>query len=164
MQQVTPNVTDARQLWKIVPVNTGDEYNFVNKQTNMVLNNAGGSVADGNKVVSYTSDATKNLTSSNRLWYIQKDTPKEQVGGVGITSPSATEYSVYYNPELQIVRFAADDASLLDVQVQIYTIEGSLRMQFNSSEQADVSALSAGVYIVHWIEGARTHSIKFVKR
>lgn len=164
VQQVTPNVTDARQLWKIVPVNTGDEYNFVNKQTNMVLNNAGGSVADGNKVVSYTSDATKNLTSSNRLWYIQKDTPKEQVGGVGITSPSATEYSVYYNPELQIVRFAADDASLLDVQVQIYTIEGSLRMQFNSSEQADVSALSAGVYIVHWIEGVRTHSIKFVKR
>jgi len=164
LQQVALNVTDARQLWKVVPVNTGDEYNFVNKQTNLVMNNAGGSAADGNKVVSYTYDATKNLTSSNRLWYIQKDTPKAQIGGVGITSPSATEYSVYYNPELQVVRFAADDASLLDVKAQIYTMEGSLRIQFNSSEEADVSALPAGVYLIHWTEGAHTHSIKFVKR
>lgn len=164
LQQVTPSITDARQLWKVVPVNTGDEYNFINKQTSLIMNNAGGSVVDGNKVVSYTSDAAKNLTSSNRLWYIQKDTPKDQIGGVGIATPSATEYSVFYNPELQIVRFAAEDASLLNVQAKIYTMEGTLRIQFNSSEQADVSTLSAGVYIIHWTEGSHVHTIKFVKR
>ncbi|MFA6873102.1 MAG: CotH kinase family protein [Bacteroidaceae bacterium] len=164
LQQIAPDITDARQLWRVVPVNTGDEYNFINKQTNLVMHNAGGSVADGNKVLSYTYDAEKNLTSSNRLWYIQKDTPKAQIGGVGIASPSATEYSVFYNPELQTVRFAADDASLLDVQAQIYTMEGTLRMQFNSSEQADVSELPAGIYIIHWTEGSHVHSIKFVKR
>lgn len=67
-----PDATSARQLWTIVPQGTLGYYNLINKQTGRTMNLNEGKTDNGTKVISYSTDETKNKTSLNRLWYIEK--------------------------------------------------------------------------------------------
>lgn len=66
---VTPDATSDSQLWQVVDANGTGVYNLINKRTKFGMNNNAGSSDNGNKVISYTSDA-KNATSKNRQWYV----------------------------------------------------------------------------------------------
>lgn len=70
---VESNPDDPRQLWKFVTVNENENFNIINVYTDHVMNNSGGSAADGNEVISYTND-DRNSVSNNRQWRI---TPEE---------------------------------------------------------------------------------------
>ena len=63
------NDNDMRQLWQFVVVNENENYNIINAETKYAINNSGGSSAEGNNVISYTSD-DRNSVSSNRQWRI----------------------------------------------------------------------------------------------
>ena len=63
------DVVDERQLWDFVTVNENDNYNIINVYTNHAINNSGGSVSDGNEILSYTND-DRNSISNNRQWRI----------------------------------------------------------------------------------------------
>ena len=66
---------DTRQLWNIVVVNENDNYNIINVNTDFVINNKGGSSAEGNNVISYYND-DRNSVSNNRQWRI---VPEEMI-------------------------------------------------------------------------------------
>lgn len=60
---------DTRQLWNFVVVNENGNYNIINVATDFVINNRGGSNAEGNPVISYYND-DRNSVSNNRQWLI----------------------------------------------------------------------------------------------
>ena len=66
---VAADSTSDSQLWQVVDANGTGVYNIINKKTQFGMNNNAGSSENGNKVISYTSDA-RNATSLNRQWYI----------------------------------------------------------------------------------------------
>lgn len=163
LTQETPDEEDPRQLWKVEPVNTGDVYVLINRNSNLVMNNSGGNTADGNRVITYTND-DRNLTSNNRQWYVEKTEVKDNPSGVDENSMPSADYFVYYNPETQVIHFVAEDQSLIDTDVSLYSVSGTRIAEFRSTGDLSVADLPAGVYILRWMEGSQSRSVKFVKR
>ncbi len=159
--QLPADKTDARQAWKIIPVNTGDLYVFENKQSKLIMNNAGGGSNNGNKVISYTND-DRNTTSLNRQWIVEKFELKDFTSVDKIISP--TDYAVYYNPDEQVIHFVADDLSQIDTEVVLCNMSGAPVRSFRSTETMSVADLPNGVYIIRWMEGSQMRSVKFVKQ
>ena len=60
---------DTRQLWKLDVVNENGNYNIINVETNLVINNSGGFSDDGNPVISYYNN-DRNSVSNNRQWRV----------------------------------------------------------------------------------------------
>jgi hypothetical protein len=133
VQQMTLDSLNDRQVWQLAPLRTGGLYALINKQTDLALNNSGGSQADGNRVISYTNDG-RNEESANRQWYLEKTemrpvvvVPEDSIPEVvipedsipevvipedtitdGLTVPYAPQYAVLYNPDTQTIRFVAE--------------------------------------------------------
>lgn len=163
LSQETPDENDPRQLWTVEPVNTGDVYVLINRNSNLVMNNSGGSTADGNRVITYTND-DRNLTSSNRQWYLEKSEAKENLSSLPEHSMPSTNYFVYYNPETQVIHFVAEDQSLIDTDVSLYATSGTKVGEFRSTGELSVADLPAGIYILRWMDGTQSRSVKFVKK
>lgn len=154
---------NARQLWYVCPVSTGNLYALINKQTGLAINNSSGSVTDGNPVISYTSDS-RNETSANRQWYVEKTEPRSVE--TGIDAPAATQgYAIYYNRENQTIRFGLErmDGGVPDTQVSLFTAGGQRLFTFSSTETQSVAHLPAGVYMLSWNDGTGVRSVKFAK-
>lgn len=163
--QLAQKVLEAdnlRQQWMFVPVNTGNSYVIVNRETNLAMNNAGGKTVNGNGVLSWKNDAD-NPSKNTRQWRIEREESKP-VDDIEQPQVHLTEYAVLYNPETQHIRFVAEDMMSLLGTAHIYSAGGARLMSFAVTEGADVSSLAPGIYILQWMECGRVHSVKFIKR
>ncbi len=155
------DATDFRQLWSIVPINTGNTYTIVNRQTNLAWNNNAGSANNGNAVISWTNDGN-NAQKTTRQWKLVKDAPKVTDGLKAIQHD--TQYIVYYSPQTQQLRFAAENPDALKGTATVYTTSSAAMLQFSLQETADISALAPGIYILSWTEGGKNRAVKFMKQ
>lgn len=157
------DVTDYRQLWSFVPVNTGNCYVIVNRATNLAWNNNGGSSENGNFIISWTNDGN-NAQKDTRQWHLVKDELKDEDADAISDVPHEVPYMVFYNPNDQQLRFVAEDMNLPDGQAAIYDLSGVCFMRFPIQEVVDISGLPAQTYVLSWTERGATRSVKFVKR
>lgn len=151
----------TRQQWSFVPINTGNTYVMVNRETQLAVNNEGGSADNGNSVLSWTNDA-ENMFKSTRQWRIEKDEPKD-ADGVS-TVEQRMQYMVLYNPDTKLLHFEAEDRSKLEGDAVIYAVNGTAVLQFGISEAANLSSLTEGVYVLTWTEGGQKRSVKIAVR
>lgn len=156
-----PDTTDVSQLWSIVEQGTDGYYNLKNRYTGHCANLSGGSKTDGTLVLSYTSDS-KDATSNNRLWKIEKNgsLPEEPDA---IEVPDKFDYALAYNPQGQYLHFGTDDRSMLDFIAEIYTTSGMKVGQFRANENGNVAQLPDGIYVVTWTAKGVKRSVKFIK-
>lgn len=166
LQQLPLDETDERQLWLIDAVSTGNVYAFINKATDLAINNSGGSAGEGNPVISYTNDE-RNEVSLNRQWYVEKTEPRPVDTGIG--SPAADlQYAVWFDPVAQQLRFAPEHvgggtAGVPDAEVRVFSADGRLCLTGRSTEPLSVGHLPAGVYVLSWTDGSTARSLKFAK-
>jgi hypothetical protein len=117
--QVTPNALDTRQLWKIMPVNTGNIYGIVNVSTNYSVNNSGGNSANGTPAIEYDNRIAE---SENQQWYIQKMEKRSLETGInGFVNP---KFKVYPNPASDWVHFQIPVKTGASVIAELYGING----------------------------------------
>lgn len=156
-----PDSLSDRQLWTFVPQGTGGYYNLKNKYTGHAANLSGGNKANGASVISYTSD-TRDATSNNRLWLIEKhgELPEEKPEPAVIACPDAFDYVLAYNPEDKYLHFGTEDRENLDFTVSVYTSDGRKVGEFGSDEQFYMGNLPGGVYVVTWIVDGVRRSVK----
>ena len=147
----------TRQHWSFVPINTGNTYVVVNRETQLAVNNEGGGTDNGNGVLSWTNDA-ENMFKNTRQWRIEKDEPKEADGIADVEQE--LQYVVLYNPDTKQVHFEAEDRSRLVGDAVIYDDGGGRVMQFALSQTANLSTVKEGIYILVWTEGGRQRSVK----
>ena len=115
--------SNPRQLWTLVPQGTAGCYNFINKKTGRTLNLNGGNTVNGTSVISYSTDASKNATSQNRLWYIDQT-------DIEIDSEMTSIRELHDSQQLPLLQVnggaihvnGVDDGTI----VQLFTIEGRL--------------------------------------
>lgn len=151
------NNTQTRQQWSFVPVNTGSSYVIVNRQTQLALNNAGGSAENGNSVLSWTNNSENSLKDT-RQWRVEKDELKE---GNAVQSPEREmQYWVLYNPETKQLHFESSDRAQLGGYASIYTTGGACVMQFKIDETADLSTFGKGVYMLVWMDKDIKRTVK----
>lgn len=177
--------TDNRQLWSLIPVNTGNCYVVVNRQTNLAWNNANGRDSNGNAVISWTNDAS-NAQKDTRQWHFVKDEQKPEEpkdpevpeepedpenpenpenpddDPTSIVQPSV-QYMVTYDPQAQQLHFVTDDVDKLKGQVSLYDLSGTCLLTSPIKHTIDVAALPGDVYVLTWTEGGVTRSLKFKK-
>ena len=165
---------NERQMWHFAPLRAGQGlYAFINKQTNLALNNSGGGQADGNRVISYTND-DRNEESQNRQWYFEKTEmrPEPQDDDYPDALPQvlgAPQYAVIYNPDAQTIRFVAEATHVDAVQdlpqmtVHILNTAGMQLRTFSSEREEYVGDLATGIYMITWHDGQGMRSVKFVK-
>ena len=113
--------TNTRQLWLLVPQGTQGWYNFVNRKTGRTMNLSGGTTTNGTPVISYSTDASKNATSQNRLWYIDQTDKEINVALTAISAIDDMEPQVVYRDGAICVNDIRDG-----VFVSAYTPEGTL--------------------------------------
>lgn len=146
-------------------MSTGDVYVLINANSDLAIGYAEG-LADfaGNEVI--TMRYEKGLSGDNCQWYIEKTEVKEDPdwNSVPENPIPSVNYFVYYNPETQIIHFVAEDQSLVDTDVFLYSINGTKAAEFRSTGDLSVADLPEGVYILRWMEGNKSRSVKFVKR
>lgn len=147
----------TRQHWSFVPINTGNTYVMVNRETQLAVNNEGGGTDNGNGVLSWTNDA-ENMFKNTRQWRIEKDEPREADGIADVEQE--LQYVVLYNPDTKQVHFEAEDRSRLVGDAVIYDDGGGRVMQFALSQTANLSTVKEGIYILVWTEGGRQRSVK----
>ena len=150
------------QHWAFEPITTGNSYVIVNRQTNLALNNSGGSGGNGAQVLSWKNDAD-NSKKNTRQWRIEKYEPKP--GEVdGIEEHSHVEpYVVVYNPVLQQICFAIEQGTDLSDEAVIYDLRGRAVMQFSTRQAAKVNSLPRGTYVLKWTESGHQRAVKFMK-
>ncbi len=159
------DLTDERQQWQIVSLDTEGLYNLINRYTSHAMNLAGGSTDDGARIVSYTSD-TKNSTSDNRKWQINETA--ELVEDVddgdtadGVLSCSEPEdYALAYNSQSRLLHFGADNPADLTFMASVYNVSGQRVARFRASDGCSLQGQPSGIYIVTWHAGGRTISRK----
>ena len=156
---VAPDETSSRQLWTLIPQGTAGYYNLLNNYTQHIANLQGGNANDYTSIISYTNDS-RNSTSTNRLWYIVAgdDLPGEVTG---ISDIEPEEYALAYNPQTFRLHFGSEIPDLLTFTASVFSLGGGKVGSFRASEDFDMSACPAGVYIVTWKTGGKTRSVKF---
>ncbi len=150
------------QHWDFKPINVGNSYVIENRETRLALNNSGGGTSNGTKVISWLNNSD-NEKKDTRQWYIEKDTPKN------VLKPSSVkevkhemDYVVLFDPVTKRLHFEAADRTALKETAEIFADNGTKVMQFNVAEDAVLTGLSQGVYILLWREGDTRHTVKFI--
>ena len=154
-----PDADDPRQQWEIVPQGREGRFNLLNVHTQHIANLSGGSYAEGTPLLSYTNDG-RNATSSNRLFLLEPDRDRP----LSIFSPRASEsadYALAYDPFTRELHFGADDAAALGFTARVFDLSGRPVGSFRSDERFSMASMPAGVYVVVWQHGGRTHAVKF---
>lgn len=155
---VTPNYNDNRQLWTAVAQGTDGYYNLKNIYTGKIINNAGHSTINGNMIVSYPSDVTKDASSDARLWAPE---PDDEIIKTSIESQQNVDYALTYNKDLQMIHFISESPSDLSFIASVYSSNGTKVGTFKATEEFSTSSLQHGIYIVTWYYAGRSHSAKF---
>ena len=154
-----PDADDPRQQWEIVPQGREGRFNLLNVHTQHIANLSGGSYAEGTPLLSYTNDA-RNATSTNRLFLLEPDRDRP----LSVASPRASEsadYALAYDPSTRELHFGADDAAALGFTARVFDLSGRPVGSFRSDERFSMASMPAGVYVVVWQHGGRTHAVKF---
>ncbi len=162
LNTVTPDESDSRQLWNIVPQGTAGYYNLENVFSQHVANLSGGSAEDNTAILSYTSDS-RNSESQNRLWYLVANGPLP----VDITAIERVDepenYALAYNPQAQLLHFGSDTPQALTFMAHVYALNGRRVGAFRANESFSMGKMATGVYVVTWNVGGHTRSAKFRK-
>lgn len=161
LNTATPDDTDERQLWNIIPQGTAGYYNLENVYSQHIANLQGGSNADYTSILSYASDS-RNGESQNRLWYIVSN-GELPATPTSIREVEPEEYALAYNPQTQVLHFGSETPEALTFNVSVMAINGIQVGTFRANEEFSMSALPSGVYVVTWTAGGQTRSIKFRK-
>ncbi len=142
---------DHRQHWSITPV-LKDTYVLSNRLTGLAWNNSGGGTADGNPVLSWTSDE-QNVQKPTRQWVLRLDEPKTSgIDGLDIN------YSVTYVPALHLLRF--NSASELDGTFALHSMTGVRVAAGAIAAEIDLGNLAPGVYVLSWTVAGRNRTVK----
>ena len=156
----TADSGDVAQQWHIVAQADG-RYNLNNRRTNHTANLTGGNAANGTTILSYTNDQ-RNSESMNRLWTIT--VADSMTIETTVSTPLADmAYALAYDPFAQCLHFGSDRLADLRFTVLVYDAAGRPVLRFNASEEADVSHLPRGLYVVAWQWQGRRHSAKFMR-
>lgn len=157
----TPDASDPRQQWQLIPQGTKGYYNLLNQQTQHIANLNGGSSNDGTAVLSYTNN-DRNGTSENRLWYIvtNGELPQELTA---IESIEPEDYALAYNSSTQELHFGSETPEALSFTVRVHAANGQQIGSFLASDRFSMTAHPSGIYIVSWSVGGKTRSVKFRK-
>jgi hypothetical protein len=161
LNTATPDASDPRQQWQLIPQGTKGYYNLLNQHTQHIANLNGGSSNDGTSILSYTNNS-RNGESENRLWYIvtNGELPQELTG---IESIEPDAYALAYNSSTQELHFGSETPEALSFTVRVHAASGQLVGTFLASDRFSMSAHPSGIYIVSWSVGGKTRSVKFRK-
>lgn len=120
--QVPVNAADNKQLWKFVPVLTGNIYGIVNKFSGYSINNSGGSFANGTNTIEWDSNVGG---SENQQWYLHK---MEALAVSGIAKPALQHNDVHisYNKPEQLIQIKLNFQNSEDLNVSCYNLAGML--------------------------------------
>jgi hypothetical protein len=151
------NTTDSKQLWKIVPVNTGNVYALKNVSSGNTVNNSGGSFTNGNPIIEYTSGLVSNtsgytLSSENQQWYIQK---LESRTSSILQYGSQSELNAYFDPDTKRIYVNFSLTLEADVTIGVYNMLGQQiysnslkKAQSENSIEIPASSFESGVYLL----------------
>lgn len=152
---------DSRQLWSVVSQGSQGYFNLKNASTGKIVNNYGHSATNGNKIISYASDATKDVSSAARLWLAE---PDDEILPTSLSSTSSDiDYALTYNTSLQFIHFIAPSVSDLTFTASVFGSNGERIASFRASEEFSTAALAHGMYIVRWNIGGRMRTAKFMR-
>ncbi|MGN0233554.1 MAG: CotH kinase family protein [Bacteroidaceae bacterium] len=150
---------NERQFWLFEQA--GDHYAIVNKATGLAWNCSGGSSANDNPIISWTSDAN-NASKTTRQWYLVKGELPDGIASAG--EDSDVEYRVGYDPARQeILLHAPMDIAASDCIILVYDTNGKMIGKGDAFTPVSMASQPAGIYVVTWnVHGSR-RSIKFRK-
>ena len=151
--------TNKAQQWHIVK-QSGNHYNLNNRKSRHTANLYGGNAADGTSIISYTNDS-RNASSNNRLWTITPVDKMEETSIGNLEDKASLEYALAYDPSTRELHFGADDAAALGFTARVFDLSGRPVGSFRSDERFSMASMPAGVYVVVWQHGGRTHAVKF---
>lgn len=157
----TPDESDSRQLWNLLPQGTDGYYNLENVYSQHVANLEGGRSDDNTAILSYTSDS-RNGSSTNRLWRIVANQPLPDTV-LGIEVPEPDEYALAYDSQRQWLHFGSASPEALSFPVSVTALNGTRVATFTASEGYSMSGLPNGIYVVTWKAGRNVRSVKFRK-
>src|SRR5699024_11255636 len=106
------------------------------------------------------AEAANNGEFPYNTWFVSADFYYSEDCALGISNPKENKFSLSENPVQQNLIITATGHSGT-VNLEIYSINGKLlkneSLHFDNQFSADVSQLSAGVYILKIIEIGRAH-------
>ena len=114
-----------------------------------------GSVISTDSLLKFTATSSRTL-SANFIVDPILDSESPQ-------TDNRTDYSIYYDPNKQLIHWMTSNSEELLIQVEIYSMQGTLMIQEETTESVDISHLPVGNYILRWIENGKIRSVKFVK-
>jgi hypothetical protein len=152
LTQVPVNDLDETQKWKISPINTGNYYGITDKNSVYAIDNSGGSFANGNNIIEWTSDISNNV---NQQWYFQK---LDQIM-TDVVQPliNIEQIKLYPNPakENVSIRFALNDSQEITIIItdiagnQIYSLKNKMFEQGSQVVTIPLlGSIRSGVYFV----------------
>ena len=157
--QASPDETNERQQWHIIPLNRKHLYGIRNQKSNYSIDNTGGSSSNGTSAIEYYDEIFNN---ENQQWYIQ---PIEQI------IPEETDLSLvdnadsltlYFDPATS--RFYVELAPGINKRttIEIYSVEGKClyRNDFSFVDKIEIPLLEhsiqSGIYIVKVISDTQS--------
>lgn len=151
---------DHAQQWHLVQQADG-RFNLNNRRTNHTANLTGGNASNGTTILSYINDS-RNSESLNRLWTLSvaDRMPDDQLA---ITSAPDVAYALAFDPTGLRLHFGSDHLGDLTFTALVYDAGGRPVIRFKANEEADVSQLPRGLYIVAWQWQGRRHTAKFTR-
>ena len=155
-----PNIDDAKQLWKISVVGS-NAYTFVNKATALGWNNQGGSSADGNPVISWTSDSN-NPSKPTRQWTLTPTTSVDS--GIDEISGAGEEfiYQVSWSASERTL-FIRSGEDLPEGRVELVALSGAKAGEWELAKEIRLPEVAPGAYVVRWQAGGSPwHSTKII--
>jgi CotH kinase protein/Ricin-type beta-trefoil lectin domain-like/Secretion system C-terminal sorting domain len=157
LTQKAIDASDSKQLWKIVPVNTGNVYALKNASSGYTVNNSGGNLTNGNPIIEYTSGLVLEtsgytVSSENQQWYIQKLQSKtSSIWQYG----SQSELNAYFDADAKLIYVNFSLTLEADVTIAVYNLFGQQvyrntlkNVQREDSIAIPASSYESGVYLL----------------
>jgi len=127
--QVPVNVADNKQLWKFVPVLTGNFYGIVNHFSGYSINNSGGGFANGTHAIEWDNNVG---SSENQQWYLHK-MEAISVSGVDMPEETMNTLKVYFNDQIQTILLQMNVSEPGELIVTCYSLAGSVMFMENQN-------------------------------
>ncbi|MDR1120238.1 MAG: CotH kinase family protein [Dysgonamonadaceae bacterium] len=148
--QVTPQATDTKQQWHIVPVLSGNRYGIVNVSSAYSVNNNGGNLTDGTSAIEYTERITE---SENQQWFIQKE---DAIATTLQPAHSQTNISVWQNLSGKVLSIQLPDNDPSEqISIEIVSLMGQSLYRTNrivtdhtATVAIDEIGAASGVYLL----------------
>lgn len=157
LTQKAMNASDSKQLWKIVPVNTGNVYALLNSSSGNTVNNSGGSFSNGNPIIEYSSGLVSGstgytLSSENQQWYIQK--VQSKTSSI-LQHGSQSQLDARYDADAKLIYVNFSLTVEADITIGVYNLLGQQlysnalqNVQNETSIDISASSFKPGVYVL----------------